>query len=58
MLDVFEHLMFLVSADEMKSRISPRIRFMIRDVLDEIMPRSILSQADPNKVPDCSYSIK
>lgn len=57
-MDVFEHLMYLVSADEMKSRISPRIRFMIRDVLDDIMPRSILSQADSNKVSDCRYSIK
>lgn len=38
--DVFEYLIYLVS-DEMRSEISPRIRFMIQDVIDVVMPQSI-----------------
>ncbi|KAE9530648.1 hypothetical protein AGLY_011110 [Aphis glycines] len=35
--DIFEHLIYLVS-DEMRSKISPRIRFMVKDVIETIMP--------------------
>ncbi|XP_015370986.1 PREDICTED: eukaryotic translation initiation factor 4 gamma 3-like isoform X2 [Diuraphis noxia] len=35
--DIFEHLIYLVS-DEMRSKISPRIRFMVKDVIDVVMP--------------------
>lgn len=48
--DVFEHLIYLVS-DEMKSKLSPRIRFMVKDVIEVIIiPQSILNQADSNTV--------
>jgi len=49
--DVFEHLIYLVS-DEMRSRLSPRIRFMIKDVIEVVMTQSILNQADPNTILD------
>ncbi|KAL4148592.1 hypothetical protein QTP88_002781 [Uroleucon formosanum] len=38
--DVFEHLIYLVS-DEMRSKISPRIRFMVKDVIDVVMPSRV-----------------
>lgn len=39
--DIFEHLIYLVS-DEMRSKISPRIRFMVKDVIDVVMPSRVL----------------
>ncbi|XP_025197500.1 eukaryotic translation initiation factor 4 gamma 3-like [Melanaphis sacchari] len=39
--DIFEHLLYLVS-DEMRSKISPRIRFMVKDVIEVIMPSRVL----------------
>ncbi|XP_060880120.1 eukaryotic translation initiation factor 4 gamma 3-like isoform X1 [Metopolophium dirhodum] len=38
--DIFEHLIYLVS-DEMRSKISPRIRFMVKDVIEVVMPSRV-----------------
>lgn len=51
--DVYAHLIYLVS-DEMRSKISPRIRFMVKDVIEVIIPESILNQADSNAILDYS----
>lgn len=47
MEEEFEHLLYLVS-DEMRSKISPRIRFMIEDVIEMVMPTNILNKVDSN----------
>lgn len=53
LIDVFEHLIYLVS-DEMRSKISPRIRFMVKDVIEVVMSRNILNQTDPDAILDYS----
>lgn len=45
--------MYLIS-DEMKFKISPRIRFMIKDLVEVLMPCNILDQEDSNAVLDHS----
>lgn len=52
MEDVFDNLLYIVS-DEMRSKMSPRIRFMVEDVI-EIMSNGVLNQADPNSIFDYS----
>ncbi|VVC28752.1 Armadillo-type fold,MIF4G-like, type 3 [Cinara cedri] len=51
--DVYDNLIYLIS-DEMKFKISPRIRFMIKDVVEMIMPCNILNQANSNTILDNS----
>jgi len=48
---IFKHLMYLMS-DEMRSKISPRIRFMVQDVVEVLIPQSISNQADENTTLD------
>jgi len=48
---IFKHLMYLMS-DEMRSKISPRIRFMVQDVVEVLIPQSISNRADENTTLD------